>query len=45
VSWDGSDATAHTPQDTLETIDLEKLRKSGQTTLLALMVLSRETDY
>ena len=45
VSWDGSDATAHTPRDTLETIDLEKLRKSGQTTLLALMVLSRETDY
>jgi hypothetical protein len=45
VSWDGSDATAHTPQDTVETIDLEKLRKSGQTTLLALMVLSRETDY
>jgi ABC-type dipeptide/oligopeptide/nickel transport system permease component len=45
VSWDGSDATAHTPQDTPETIDLEKLRKSGQTTLLTLMVLSRETDY
>lgn len=45
VSWDGSDATAHTPQDTADTIDLEKLRKSGQTTLLTLMVLSRETDY
>ena len=45
VSWDGSDATAHTAQDTAETIDLEKLRKSGQTTLLTLLVLSRETDY
>ena len=45
VSWDGSDATAHTTQDTVEAIDSEKLRKSGQTTLLALMVLSRETDY
>ena len=45
VSWDGSDATAHTPQDTVDTIDVEKLRKSGQTTLLTLMVLSRETDY
>ena len=45
VSWDGSDATAHLPQDTVDTIDPEKLRKSGQTTTLALMVLSRETDY
>ncbi len=45
VSWDGSDATAHMPQDTADAIDLEKLRKSGQTTLLTLMVLSRETDY
>lgn len=45
VSWDGSDATAHTTQDTVELIDLEKLRKSGQTTLLTLLVLSRETDY
>ena len=45
MSWDGSDATAQTLQDASETIDLEKLRKSGQTTLLALMVLGRETDY
>jgi peptide/nickel transport system permease protein len=45
VSWDGSDATAHTPQDTVDAIDVEKLRKSGQTTLLTLMVLSRETNY
>jgi peptide/nickel transport system permease protein/oligopeptide transport system permease protein len=45
VSWDGSDATAHTPQDAIESIDLEKLRKSGQTTMLTLLVLSRETDY
>jgi Zn-dependent M28 family amino/carboxypeptidase len=45
VSQDGSDATAHTVQDTIETIELEKLRKAGQTILLTLMVLSRETDY
>ncbi len=45
VSWDGSDATAHTIDDTAEAIDLEKLRKSGQTTMLVLMVLSRETEY
>jgi hypothetical protein len=45
VSWDGSDATAHTVQDIIEAIDPEKLRRSGQTTLLALMVLSRETEY
>jgi peptide/nickel transport system permease protein len=45
VSWDGSDATAHTIDDTAESIDPEKLRKSGQTTALVLMVLSRETEY
>jgi hypothetical protein len=45
VSWDGSDATAHMPQDTADAIDPDKLRKSGQTTLLTLMVLSRETEY
>jgi hypothetical protein len=45
VSWDGSDRTAHTPEDTFEAIDPEKLEQVGQTTLLALTVLSREVDY
>jgi peptide/nickel transport system permease protein len=45
VSWDGSDRTAHTPEDTLEALDPRKLRQVGQTTLLALTVLSREVEY
>ncbi len=45
VSWDGSDRTAHTVGDVLETIDPQKLKQVGQTTLLALTVLSREVDY
>ena len=45
VSWDGSDRTAHTPKDTSEAIDPDKLEQVGQTTLLALTVLSRELDY
>jgi ABC-type dipeptide/oligopeptide/nickel transport system permease component len=42
LSWDGSDYLAHTPQDTLEQIDPEKLAKVGRTTLLTLLMLSRE---
>ncbi len=45
VHWDGSDRTAHTPQDTFEAIDAEKLERVGRTTLLALTVLSRELEY
>ncbi len=45
VSWDGSDRTAHTPEDTFEAIDPKKLEQVGQTTLLVLTVLSREMDY
>ena len=45
LSWDGSDQAAHTPEDTFEAIDPEKLEEVGQTTLLALTVLSREVDY
>ena len=45
VSWDGSDRTAHTPEDTVEALDPRKLRQVGQTTLLALTVLSREVEY
>jgi peptide/nickel transport system permease protein len=45
VSWDGSDRTAHTVEDTFEAIDPDKLEQVGQTTLLALTVLSRELEY
>jgi hypothetical protein len=45
VSWDGSDRTAHTPGDTANVIDPEKLEQVGQTTLLVLTVLSREVEY
>ncbi|MCK4450368.1 MAG: hypothetical protein KAX26_07225, partial [Anaerolineae bacterium] len=45
VSWDGSDRTAHTPEDTVEAIDPQKLEQVGQTTLLTLTVLSREVEY
>jgi ABC-type dipeptide/oligopeptide/nickel transport system permease subunit len=45
VSWDGSDLNAHTPNDTIDTIDPQKLEKVGRSTLLTLIVLSREIDY
>lgn len=41
VSWDGSDRNAHTRLDTLAAIEPEKLKRSGQTTLLAVSVLSQ----
>jgi len=45
ISWDGSDALAHTPADTIDIIDPEKLSQVGRTTYLGLLVLSREVDY
>ena len=45
ISWDGSDAEAHTPRDTFESIDPKKIEKIGETTLLVLSVLSREINY
>lgn len=45
LSWDGSDALSHTPLDAPEQIDLEKLRKSGETAMLVLQLTSRELDY
>ncbi len=45
IHWDGSDALAHTKEDTYQTIDPIKLRKAGQTTALAVTVLSRELNY
>jgi len=45
LSWDGANALAHTPADTIEMIDPQKLYDIGRTTLLTLLFLSRETDY
>ncbi len=45
LSWDGADALAHLPSDTIAAIDLEKLRLSGEAALLSVFVLSREVEY
>jgi hypothetical protein len=45
MTWEGSGARAHTPADTVENIDLEKLSKMGQTAALGLMVFAREINY
>ena len=45
LTWEGSGLHAHTPRDTVENIDPEKLRKMGRTAALGLMVLTRETNY
>ncbi|HOQ97190.1 MAG TPA: ABC transporter permease subunit [Anaerolineae bacterium] len=45
VSWDGSDRLADTPADTPEAIEPDKLKRAGQTVLLVVHVLSRETNY
>jgi hypothetical protein len=45
ISWDGADQIAHTSQDTIAQIDAVKLEQTGETTLLMLSILSRETEY
>jgi len=45
VSWDGSDEMAHTPGDVPAIIDPDKLLRVGRSSLLTLMVMSRETTY
>ncbi|TEU13172.1 MAG: M20/M25/M40 family metallo-hydrolase [Anaerolineales bacterium] len=45
LTWEGSGVPAHTPADTAENIDQEKLSKMGRTAALGLMVLARETKY
>jgi hypothetical protein len=45
LSWDGSDRTAHTPQDTADAVDPKKLEQVGKVTALVLSVLSREVQY
>ena len=45
LTWEGSGVRAHTPADTVESIDPEKLSKMERTAALGLMVLARETKY
>ena len=45
ISWEGSDWQINTIHDTLDIIDPEKIQQTGETTLLTLLVLSREVDY
>ncbi len=45
ISWDGSDHLVHTPRDTIEIIDPQKLYDIGRTTYLTLLVITRETEY
>ncbi len=45
LTWEGSGDTAHTPLDTIEGIDPEKLYDTGRTAALGLMVLCREQEY
>jgi hypothetical protein len=45
LTWEGSSVHAHTPADTVENIDPEKLSEMGRAAVLGLMVLARETKY
>lgn len=45
ISWNGSDRTAHTEQDSADNIDPAKLRATGEMTVLACTVLGREVNY
>ncbi len=45
ISWEGSDWQVNTVNDTIDIIDPDKLQQTGETTLLTLLVLSREVDY
>ena len=45
VGWDGADEYAHTPYDTIAVIEPDKLEQLGQTSALAIQILSNEVDY
>ena len=45
VGWDGADEFAHTPYDTIEVIEPDKLERLGETTALAIQILANEVDY
>jgi peptide/nickel transport system permease protein len=45
LTWDGSHTTAHTPQDTVENVEPDKLRAAGRSAALAVMYLAHEKEY
>ena len=45
ISWEGSNALAHTPQDTTDTLDPAKIEAVGRTVFLAATVMGREVEY
>jgi hypothetical protein len=45
VSWEGSDALAHTALDTVQLLDPAKVEDAGRTVFLAAMVMGREVEY
>ncbi len=45
LSWDGSQATQHLPEDTVDSIDPQRLARAGRVLSLALMRLAGEPKY
>ncbi len=45
LSWDGADEYVHTPQDTYETIDPDKIGAVGRLTTLSVMMLATDPSY
>jgi hypothetical protein len=45
ISWSGSDALAHTPQDTPDNLDSRKVGQVGRMVSLALMALASDPAY
>jgi hypothetical protein len=45
ISWEGSDALAHTPMDTPDTLDPARIEAVGRTVFLAATVMGREVEY
>jgi len=45
LTWEGSYTTAHTPQDTVDTIEPSRLREAGRVAALAVMYLGHEKEY
>jgi len=45
ISWEGSDDLAHTPEDTADHIDQDKIEQVGKMTTLAVMVLATDPAY
>jgi len=45
ITWDGSQAGTHTPQDSAANISLDKLGDAGQVVALATMYLAHEKEY